>query len=50
MADLNVLFHALTNIFTTPITLYGFTFTLLGMIAWFMLVSFALTIIYIVFG
>ena len=50
MADLNVLFRALTNIFTMPITLYGFTFTVLGMIAWFMLVSFAFTIIYIIFG
>ena len=50
MTDLNILFRALTNIFTTPITLYGFSFTVLGMIAWFMLVSFALTIIYIIFG
>ena len=50
MVDLNILFRALTNIFTMPITLYGFTFTVLGMIAWFMLVSFALTIIYIIFG
>ena len=50
MSDLAVLFRALTNIFTMPITLYGFTFTVLGVIAWFMLVSFVLTIIYIVFG